>query len=84
MKDVHLSNGMAWNEDQTCMFFNDSLPRKVYSFDYSPENGEISNQRVFKDYFHDVERLGLPDGMTIDMYALYASHLTPSTVLVVI
>ena len=68
LKDVHLSNGMAWNGDQTSMFFIDSLKRKVYSFDYSADHGEISNQRTVRDYWEDPERLGLPDGMTIDTY----------------
>ena len=68
LKDVHLSNGMAWNGDQTSMFFIDSLKRKVYSFDYTAERGEICNQRTVRDYWEDPERLGLPDGMTIDTY----------------
>ena len=66
---VTVSNGMAWNKAQNTMYYNDSDsdPRAVYTFGYSPQNGEISNQKVFKNYSEDKERLGAPDGMTIDM-----------------
>ena len=68
VSDVTISNGMTWNKEQTTMYYNDSIPlRVVYSFDYSAEKGEISNQRVFKDYAKDeMKGLGFPDGMTID------------------
>ena len=66
LSDISMSNGMAWNKEQTTMYYIDSIPRKVYSFDYSAEKGEISNQRVVKSYFQDEKRLGWPDGMTID------------------
>ena len=47
------------------MYYIDSEPRKIYTLDYSPEKGDISSQKVFKDYSED-KRLGSPDGMTID------------------
>lgn len=66
---VTISNGMAWNKAQNTMYYNDSEsdPPVVYTFDYSPQNGEITNQKVFKNYSEDKQRLGAPDGMTIDM-----------------
>lgn len=65
---VTVSNGIAWNRAQNTMYYNDSDsdPRVVYTFDYSSENGDICNQKVFKNYSGDEQRLGAPDGMTID------------------
>ena len=50
------------------MYYVDSTLRKVYTFNYSPESGEISNRTVCIDYCEDEGRLGHPDGMTIDTY----------------
>ena len=66
LSDVTISNGMAWNRDQSTMYYVDSEPRKMYTFKYSSEDGEISSQTVFKSYSEDEKRLGSPDGMTID------------------
>jgi len=65
-----LSNGMAFSNNQTELYFNDSEGRKVYIFDYNPSTGELSNQRVLIDVathpdFVDDE---YPDGMAIDYY----------------
>ena len=37
-----ISNGMAWNHNNTLMYFNDSEDRKTYVFDYDLANGTIS------------------------------------------
>lgn len=60
-----ISNGLCWTEDNKTMYFIDSIPRKVFAFDYNEENCEISNQRVAVDFAKDPD-LGGPDGMTID------------------
>lgn len=37
-----LSNGMAWNKNNTRFFFNDSEGRKIYAFDFDLLNGTVS------------------------------------------
>lgn len=37
-----LSNGMAWNANNTAMYFNDSEDRKTYVFDFDLHSGKIS------------------------------------------
>lgn len=46
-----LSNGMAWNRNNTLMYFNDSEERLTYVFDFDLVNGTLSkntpSQRKF-------------------------------------
>ena len=41
---LDLSNGLAWTADNTVMYFIDSIPRKVYAFDYNIDAGTICKQ----------------------------------------
>lgn len=64
---INISNGLAWTADNKTMYYIDSLPRKVYGFDYDIETGNISNQRVVVDFGEGtIPTLGYPDGMCID------------------
>ena len=47
------------------MYYIDSFPKKVYSFDFDVATGAISNQEVCVDYAKDHSR-GFPDGMCTD------------------
>ena len=47
------------------MYYIDSIPRKVYAFDYNEQEGTLANQRVCIDFAKD-DSLGLPDGMCVD------------------
>ena len=47
------------------MYYIDSIPKKVYSFDFDLASGIISNQKVFADYAKD-DNPGFPDGMCTD------------------
>ena len=47
------------------MYYIDSTPKHVYTFDYSITDGTISNQKVFADFSLDSD-LGCPDGMCTD------------------
>jgi len=38
---VDLSNGLAWTSDNRTMYFIDSVPRKVYAFDFDLDTGNI-------------------------------------------
>jgi sugar lactone lactonase YvrE len=62
---VTVSNGMGWSPDNHSMYYIDSPTRKVSSFDYSLQTGEISNKRTCVD-FDENNQSGVPDGMTVD------------------
>lgn len=63
IKDVSISNGLAWSSDHRTMYYIDSPTREVVAYDYDYETGTISNKRTV---IHFGEDLGTPDGMTID------------------
>jgi sugar lactone lactonase YvrE len=57
---VGMSNGIGWSPDRTCMYYVDSLTRRVDVFDY---DGEIANRRTFAA----IDRAdGIPDGLAVD------------------
>ena len=39
---IQISNGLAWNADDTIMYYIDSIPRHVYAYDFDSTNGTIS------------------------------------------
>ncbi|KAI0200692.1 hypothetical protein F4808DRAFT_460513 [Astrocystis sublimbata] len=59
---VEIPNGIGWSPDNKTMYFTPSTERTVYAWDYSVEDGNLSNERVF--YRH--EGPGEPDGFRID------------------
>ncbi|PSN29600.1 Regucalcin, partial [Blattella germanica] len=62
---ISVSNGLAWNENNTLMYYIDYLPAGVDVFDFNLESGTIANRRkIFDLREHGIE--GFPDGMTID------------------
>lgn len=63
VKNVKISNGLAWSLDNQTMYYIDSPTREVLAFDYDLENGEIENKRTIISF---AEGEGVPDGMTID------------------
>jgi gluconolactonase/condensin complex subunit 2 len=62
---IGISNGLDWSIDNRTMYYIDSSPKKVYSFQYDPTSGDISQQKVIIDYAADAS-LGSCDGMCID------------------
>lgn len=61
--NVSISNGLAWNADNTVMYYIDSPTNYVFAFDFDIETGGLTNQRVAIDVTHEQ---GFADGMTID------------------
>ena len=60
-----VSNGIAWNKDETKLFFVDTLSGIINLFDYDLASGEVSNRRTFVK----IDRAdGLPDGLTVDEF----------------
>ncbi|VVC39657.1 Hypothetical protein CINCED_3A001824 [Cinara cedri] len=64
---VSVSNGLAWNEDGTRMYYIDSPTKQIALFDYDQATASISNRRTFYDFKTD-NIPGVPDGMTIDAF----------------
>lgn len=63
---IDISNGLDWTSDHRTMFYIDSVPRKVYAFDFDITKGEISNQRVAVDFDDGPQDRGVPDGCCLD------------------
>mgnify|MGYP000904095794 CR=1 FL=1 len=42
LKDIDLSNGLVWNQEETVFYWADTLRRKVYKYDYDKEELSIS------------------------------------------
>uniref|UniRef100_A0A0B6ZJX7 Regucalcin n=1 Tax=Arion vulgaris TaxID=1028688 RepID=A0A0B6ZJX7_9EUPU len=64
---IDISNGMDWTDDNSIMYYIDSVPRKVFAYDFNLEDGTISNQRTVVEFQPGTDSTyGLPDGMCID------------------
>lgn len=61
--NVSTSNGMGWSPDGTIMYYTDSDTHTIYAYDYDGETGAITNRR---DFLHNPDKPGVPDGMTVD------------------
>lgn len=55
-------NGIAWNSDDTIMYWTDSGKRTIYAFDFDAATGAISN----KHEFWNAKTAGLPDEVNPD------------------
>jgi sugar lactone lactonase YvrE len=63
LSDVTISNGIGWSPDKRTMYYVDSAPGTISTFDVD-EFGEISNRRLFAQF--DVATEGAPDGLCVD------------------
>ncbi len=61
---IGISNSLAWSPDDRVFYFADSLPRKIFAYDFDAETGAIGNRRVFTDCR---DQPGVPDGSTVDV-----------------
>lgn len=60
---VTCSNGLAWSQSGTTLYYIDTGAGVVVAFDYDLEHGAVSNRRVVIEI---PDGSGWPDGMTID------------------
>jgi sugar lactone lactonase YvrE len=60
---VIIPNSLAWSPDGRTMYFADTVRDVIWSFDYDPQAGEMSNERVFVD---GASNPGWPDGSCVD------------------
>lgn len=61
--NVSISNGLAWNADNTLLYYIDTPTNHVVAFDFNIENGELTNRHIAIDV---TQEQGFADGMTID------------------
>ncbi|MCO5731226.1 SMP-30/gluconolactonase/LRE family protein [Rhizobium sp. SSA_523] len=61
--DVVVSNGIAFSPDGRRFHFTDTRRHKSWVFDMDPDDGVLSNQRLFADYSATGDR---PDGACFD------------------
>ena len=61
--NVGISNGIAWNKNETVMYYIDSTTQCVFSFRFDLEKRELSEKKVVVEI---PTNEGIPDGMTID------------------
>ncbi|KAL1131246.1 hypothetical protein AAG570_010864 [Ranatra chinensis] len=65
VSSIGISNGLAWSPNCKKFYYIDSLKYAVFQYDYSIDDGSISNGReIFNLKKKGVA--GLPDGMAID------------------
>lgn len=62
-KNYKVTNGPAFNHENTLMLHNDSANRITYIFHLDKQNGEVLNKSVWRTYS---EEEGYPDGMNFD------------------
>lgn len=58
-----LPNGMGWSPDGRTFYLVDTIPRRLFAFDYDLETGTPSRQRLIHEFD---EADGMPDGMCVD------------------
>jgi sugar lactone lactonase YvrE len=62
-REIAISNGPCWSPDNKTFYFSDSLPYRIYAYDYDIDTGAVANRRLFAD----TRALGgIPDGATVD------------------
>jgi sugar lactone lactonase YvrE len=61
--DLTVSNGIGWSLDKKTMYFIDSPTKRLDSFDFDIESGELRNRRPFV-LLSDLD--AFPDGLTTD------------------
>lgn len=63
---VMIPNSVGWSPDGKTMYFTQTEENTIYAYDYSSDEGAISNKRVF--YKHpDGAGYGSPDGHRVDV-----------------
>lgn len=63
VEGVTISNGIVWSSDNKTMYYIDTPTAKIRAYDFDPDSGAISNERVAVQV---PDSLGFPDGMAID------------------
>lgn len=68
VRDVTLSNGLAFAPDDKTLYYADTQTKTVWAFDFDIDNAALSNRRVFVQ-LDDIT--GRPDGAAVDAEGYY-------------
>jgi sugar lactone lactonase YvrE len=60
--NIGVSNGPCWSPDGRIFYFSDSRAQIIYAYDFDPDEGLLSNRRIFSD----TRDYGYPDGAAVD------------------
>lgn len=63
-RDVIVSNGIAFSPDGRTLHFTDTRRHVSFAYDLDPDDGVVTNRRVFADHRSTGER---PDGACVDV-----------------
>lgn len=67
-----VSNGIAWNLDNSLMYICDSPARQIYQYEFDPKYGSLGQMRIFAQ---TPKEEGFPDGLTVDSQGyLWSCH----------
>jgi sugar lactone lactonase YvrE len=67
-----VSNGIAWNLDNSLMYICDSPARQIYQYEFDLQHGSLGQMRVFAQI---PKAEGFPDGLTVDSLGyLWSCH----------
>lgn len=74
--DIIVTNSVTTSPDDRKLYMSDTRRFKIWAFDLDPEDGVLSNRRVFADY---AQEQGRPDGACVDSdgcvwNAVFAGH----------
>lgn len=77
VREVAVSNGLAWSPDGRTLYWSDTKRHTVFAFDMEPSDGSLSNRREFarfqeKPSGQDLSHYGgRPDGAAVDSEGAY-------------
>ena len=60
---ITVANGMDWSPDKRTFYFVDTIPGRIYAYDFDLSSGDLCNKRAFATV---PEEDGRPDGLCID------------------
>ncbi|MDM0117342.1 SMP-30/gluconolactonase/LRE family protein [Variovorax sp. J22R133] len=74
--DIIVTNSVTTSPDDRTLYMSDTRRFKIWAFDLDPDDGVLSNRRVFADY---AQEKGRPDGAVVDSEgclwnAVFAGH----------
>ncbi|MFZ0219088.1 MAG: SMP-30/gluconolactonase/LRE family protein [Candidatus Aquirickettsiella sp.] len=72
LKGFTVTNGIAWNLDNSLMYICDSPARQIYQYEFDPQCGSLGEMRIFAQIS---KQEGFPDGLTVDSQGyLWSCH----------
>lgn len=63
LRGLTIPNSLAWSPDGRTMYFSDTPTLRIMAYDYDPDSGTATRERLFADLS---KHPGRPDGSTVD------------------